>query len=307
MLLWLLDLEPSKRIRVMAKQALVALRIPDLAAGIAFYVEQLNFTLVEHDPSTDVAKIMTSDGSGILLLAGLKAGDVTSYLIEHPFEIKPGEELNFLHADVDALRATLSQGHHTSSQLTETRCGDHILTVRDPGNYLLRFHTLARHSEQEWLKLYLSGGDELKAAVEGLSEPDLDLSLRPDSWTIRHIVHHLADSETRFVWWMKLALAESGRLHTPDWRRASSGADNDTLAAAFQHSKRTIAPSVAVVRALREHITQLHPYVSNAWERYTLDEQNNKTTFGDLVVLLTRHLFEHVDEIVDTRRFHRRI
>ena len=35
---------------------------------------------------------------------------------------------------------------------------------------------------------------------------------------------------------MKLALAEPGRLHTPDWRRASSGAGNETLAAAFQHA-----------------------------------------------------------------------
>ena len=52
-------------------------------------------------------------------------------------------------------------------------------------------------------------------------------------------------------------------------------------------------------------LAQLLPFVSNAWECYTLDEQSNKTTFGDLVVVLTRHLLEHVDEIVETRRFHR--
>ena len=290
----------------MTKQSQVALRVPDLGTGIAFYVEQLNFTLAEHDISTDVARIITSDGRRSLLLVGPKAGDVTSYLIEHPFEIKPGEVLNFLHADVDALRATLTQDHHTSPQLTETRWGDRLLTVRDPGDNLLRFHTLARHSEQEWLELYLGGGEELEAAVAGLSEPDLELSLRPDSWTIRHTVHHLADAETRFLWWMKLALAESGRLHTPDWRRASSGAGNETLAASFQHTKRTIAPSMTIVRAIRAHIAQLLPYVPNAWECYTLDEQSNKTTFGDLVVGLTRHLLEHVDEIVETRRFHGR-
>ena len=115
-----------------------------------------------------------------LLLVGPKADDITSYLIEYPFEIKPGEALNFLHADVDALCVTFSQDPHTSPQLIETRWGDRILTVRDPGNYLLRFHTLARHSDQEWLELYLSGGGELEAAVAGLLNPDLDLSLHPD-------------------------------------------------------------------------------------------------------------------------------
>jgi catechol 2,3-dioxygenase-like lactoylglutathione lyase family enzyme len=290
----------------MAKQALVALRIPDLAAGIAFYMEQLDFTLVEQDPSADVAWIMESDGGGPLLLAGPKARDVTPYLVEHPLAVKPGEGqgLHFLHADVDALRATLGRGRHTPPQFTETRCGDRILTVRDPGNNLLRFRTLARHSEHEWLELYLSGGDELEAVVAGLAEPDLDLSLRPDSWTIRHTVHHLADAETRFVWWMKLALAQPGRLHTPDWRLASSGAGNDTLAAAFQSAKRPVAPSVAVVRATRAHVAQIVPCVPDAWACYTLDEQGNKVTFGELVALLTRHLFEHVDEIVETRRFH---
>ena len=90
--------------------------------------------------------------------------------------------INFLHADVDALCVTFSQDPHTSPQLIETRWGDRILTVRDPGNYLLRFHTLARHSDQEWLELYLSGGGELEAAVAGLLNPDLDLSLHPDFW-----------------------------------------------------------------------------------------------------------------------------
>ena len=67
MLLRLLILEPSKRSRAMAKQAQIALRMPDLATGIAFYVAQLNFTLAEQDPSTDVARIMTSDGRNVLV------------------------------------------------------------------------------------------------------------------------------------------------------------------------------------------------------------------------------------------------
>ena len=45
------------------------------------------------------------------------------------------------------------------------------------------------------LNLYADGPAKLEAALAGLSEPDLDLALTSDSWTIRQIVHHIADGD----------------------------------------------------------------------------------------------------------------
>jgi hypothetical protein len=52
-------------------------------------------------------------------------------------------------------------------------------------------------SQAEILRRYLSGADELWAAIEGLSEADLDLARAPDKWTIRQYVHYIvADDNT---------------------------------------------------------------------------------------------------------------
>jgi len=49
----------------------------------------------------------------------------------------------------------------------------------------------------------------LRAAVGGLSEPQLDTPYRPDGWTVRQVAHHLADSHMNAYIRFKLALTES--------------------------------------------------------------------------------------------------
>lgn len=48
----------------------------------------------------------------------------------------------------------------------------------------------------------------LKHALEGLSEHHLDIPYRPGGWTIRQIVHHLADSHMNAFIRTRLALTE---------------------------------------------------------------------------------------------------
>ncbi len=50
--------------------------------------------------------------------------------------------------------------------------------------------------------------EELSAAVRGLSEVQLGTRYRPDGWTVRQVVHHVADSHLNAVIRMKLALTE---------------------------------------------------------------------------------------------------
>lgn len=48
----------------------------------------------------------------------------------------------------------------------------------------------------------------LKAAVRDLDEGQLDTTYRPDGWTIRQVVHHIADSHINSYVRFKLALTE---------------------------------------------------------------------------------------------------
>lgn len=50
--------------------------------------------------------------------------------------------------------------------------------------------------------------DDLKKAVTGLSDEQLDTPYRPDGWTVRQVVHHVADSHIVAYIRFKLALTE---------------------------------------------------------------------------------------------------
>lgn len=49
---------------------------------------------------------------------------------------------------------------------------------------------------------------ELRAAVAGLTEPQLDTPYRPGGWTVRQVVHHVPDSHLNGYVRFKLALTE---------------------------------------------------------------------------------------------------
>lgn len=56
---------------------------------------------------------------------------------------------------------------------------------------------------------------ELAKAVAGLTEAQLDTPYRPGGWTIRQVVHHLADSHSQCLHRFKLALTEDAPVIKP--------------------------------------------------------------------------------------------
>lgn len=61
---------------------------------------------------------------------------------------------------------------------------------------------------QLWLKDIETTPSRLRAAVAGLSEAQLDTPYRPGGWTVRQVVHHVADSHLNSYTRFKLALTE---------------------------------------------------------------------------------------------------
>lgn len=55
----------------------------------------------------------------------------------------------------------------------------------------------------------------LRAAVSGLSDQQLDTPYRPDGWTVRQVVHHVADSHMNGLTRTKLALTEDNPTIKP--------------------------------------------------------------------------------------------
>ena len=64
---------------------------------------------------------------------------------------------------------------------------------------------------------------QLRAAVEGLRESQLDTPYRPEGWTVRELLHHIADSHMNAYIRCKLTLTEELPTVKPysegDWAR----------------------------------------------------------------------------------------
>ena len=68
---------------------------------------------------------------------------------------------------------------------------------------------LASEAErQQWLAEIEEMPARLRAAIAGLTEAQLDTPYRPEGWTVRQVVHHLADSHLNSYVRFRLALTE---------------------------------------------------------------------------------------------------
>ena len=158
----------------------------------------------------------------------------------------------------------------------------------------------SQHADESFSH-YVQGPDRLEAAVAGLADVGLDFPQTPGTWTIRQIVHHLADGELHWATPIKMALAESGRTY------AHNLMDEDRWAEALDYTGRPIEPSLALIRGLRAHVAELVQHLPDAWERHVIFGEGAewKPSVAELMVIVNRHLQEHVEEILETRRHKR--
>ena len=282
-----------------------AMIVSDLAASVAFYVDCLGFTLVEQQPEADMAQLLDYDGDAILF-AGPKVNNVREHLSEPRQIFQPGETLGNRENDLNAREALLRENGITEITLKESSFGDRTLIFKDPDGYIIEFFAPVNRSSEETIALYAQGPYELEAALDGLAQNSLDVTLTSGSWSIRQIVHHLAESESLFLMHIKTALADSGHVYVrPPY-------DQELWPQSLVYAQRPIEPSVALVRASRNHVSQLLQYVPDNWEKFVLtkyvpeEDEGRKTTVSDLINIQVRHMREHCDEIREIRKVHGR-
>jgi hypothetical protein len=97
----------------------------------------------------------------------------------------------------------------------------------------------------------------LREAVRGLTDRQLDTPYRPGGWTVRQLVHHIADSHMNGVFRVKLALTENAPTIKPY--------DENTFAA-LPDSRLPIEPSLSILEGL--HIRWVAIYRGLAPEQF---------------------------------------
>lgn len=71
----------------------------------------------------------------------------------------------------------------------------------------------------EWIARIKGFSQNLREALDGLSDDQLNTPYRPGGWTLKQIVHHITDSYMNFVIRFKLALTEENPL-VKSWNEA---------------------------------------------------------------------------------------
>ncbi|MCR4339582.1 MAG: putative metal-dependent hydrolase [Gemmatimonadaceae bacterium] len=130
----------------------------------------------------------------------------------------------------------------------------------------------------------------LRAAVAGMSDAQLDSTYREGSWTLRQVVHHLADSHVNSYTRFRLALTEDHpRIKPYDERKWAELEDARTL---------PVEVSLKLLEALHSRwVTLLRSLKPADFER-TIDHPENGTmSIDQLLAMYAWHGEHHVAHI----------
>lgn len=155
------------------------------------------------------------------------------------------------------------------------------------------------------LALFADGPAQLEAVLMGLTESDLNLAQTSESWTIRQIVHHLADGDDLWKTCIKAALGNSEGLFSLKWywdKPQTEWAEN------WKYANRSIEPSLALLRANRHQIVELVQQTPDAWEKSIRlkwpESEEERITIGKVLEMQASHVVGHINDIQMIRQTH---
>ncbi len=152
---------------------------------------------------------------------------------------------------------------------------------------------------------YAAGPNELEAAIAGLSGKELDIAERDGTWTVRQIVHHVADGDDLWKMFVKRAAGNQEGVFDLAWYWEMT---QDEWAKSWAYASRDIEPSLALFRSNRGHIVQMLEQVPEAWGRSLLIRwpggEEQEVSVAWVVEMQARHVVGHVDDIRRARQVH---
>ena len=135
----------------------------------------------------------------------------------------------------------------------------------------------------------------LRAAIAGLDDAQLDTPYRPEGWTVRQLVHHLADSHLNAYTRIKLALTEENPTIKPyDEKAWAELADSTAMPA---------APSLSIIDGVHQRWVALLNGLGDADFARTVvhPEHGRMMTIDFLTALYGWHCRHHVRHITALR------
>ena len=134
----------------------------------------------------------------------------------------------------------------------------------------------------------------LETAVKGLNDRQLDTPYRPGGWTIRQVVHHLADSHVNAFVRMKLILTEEKPRLKPY--------NQDAWANLPDANAMPVQSSLAILKGLHERwCTLLESVPEEAWSRTAIHPERGEVLLEGQLITYASHGEKHVGHITGLR------
>jgi hypothetical protein len=134
----------------------------------------------------------------------------------------------------------------------------------------------------------------LRAAVKGLSDEQLDTPYRPDGWTVRQVTHHIPDSHLNAYIRFKLALTEEEPTIKPY--------AEDRWAKLADTESTPVAVSLALLESLHERwIRLLRSLKPDDWKRTFRHPELGLMPLEKNLALYAWHGRHHVAHITGLR------
>ncbi len=137
--------------------------------------------------------------------------------------------------------------------------------------------------------------DDLADAVSGLSDEQLNTPYRSGGWTLRQVVHHLADAHMHAYIRMKLAFTE----HHPTLKTY----DQNVWAELVDASEFPIEASILIIKGLHARWTAFLKSIPKAdWTRTAFHPENGDMKLETFLEYYATHGQHHVEQIRKLRR-----
>lgn len=134
----------------------------------------------------------------------------------------------------------------------------------------------------------------LRAAVNGLSETQLDTPYRPEGWTVRQVVHHVPDSHMNSYVRFKLALTEDEPTIKPY---------AEDRWAQLADSKAPIEVSLTLLDSLHDRwVRLLRSLSAEDWQRTFRHPDMGTMTLEKALAMYSWHGRHHVAHITELKK-----
>ena len=137
--------------------------------------------------------------------------------------------------------------------------------------------------------------NHVENAITNLDEHQLDASYREGGWTVKQVIHHLADSHMNAYIRCKLALTENNPIIKPY--------DQDAWAETIENKNLPVNVSITLLHALHLKWYELFSNLKPAeWERTLMHpEYNRQMSLWYILGLYAWHSKHHVAQIQGLR------